>query len=246
MDGNDICWPFGHDPKHHWDFSLYLCRGGNQRHQMHFEIDRSKFEHEKRSQTDLQAIQWIHWFAFDPKTVELFLTIASWTNDMIYELMNLSIWNCSISRVVSDFSDLYQPIFTLVFLRSILTLCCAMLVIQMEIVKYKFIHKILIHFGQSFVFCVTIHSPVEWWKSFDGTISTGIWCVHYVCCCFRCMWAWPARGRSQWRSQWFNWSISFVSISNGNKTNPTNGYACCTKTSNGRMFWQLSLLSRYI
>lgn len=42
----------------------------------------------------------------------------------------------SIFRAVTIFSDLFQPIFMIVLLRSLLTLCCALLVIQMALVEY--------------------------------------------------------------------------------------------------------------
>lgn len=64
----------------------------------------------------------------------------------------------SISRVVSDFSGLYQPIFTIIFLRSLMTLCCAMLIIQMEIVKYKFTYKMDI---DTSLYIFAYHSPSQ-------------------------------------------------------------------------------------
>lgn len=42
-----------------------------------------------------------------------------------------------ICRFVSDFAALYQPIIIAVFLQSPLTLCCVMLIIQIELVEFK-------------------------------------------------------------------------------------------------------------
>lgn len=52
-------------------------------------------------------------------------------------------------RALSCFSDVYQPIFIFLFLRSLLTLCCAMLVIQMELVEYNFNIISIVHFAFS-------------------------------------------------------------------------------------------------
>lgn len=38
---------------------------------------------------------------------------------------------------MTDFSDLYQPIITLIFLRGLFALCCALLIGQMELVEYN-------------------------------------------------------------------------------------------------------------
>lgn len=40
--------------------------------------------------------------------------------------------------IVSDFSDLYKPAFITLFLRGILSSCCALLIIQLALVEYKF------------------------------------------------------------------------------------------------------------
>lgn len=85
-------------------------------------------------------------------------------------------------RIVSDYSDLHQINFMAFFLRSLFTLCCALLIIEMELVEYIFINSntnlygtcnILHSYLWPFIFSSQIMKTIQWrfwyWDSMHAT-----------------------------------------------------------------------------
>lgn len=88
---------------------------------------------------------WIYCTAFIGKKVTWLYTILNFMKHfhLCHDLIVRVIENHFFSRFYRDFSDIFQPLFIVIFSWSMLTICSALLIIKMELVEC--IYRILLH-----------------------------------------------------------------------------------------------------
>ena len=137
-------------------------------------------------------------------------------------------------RFVVDFSDIFQIPFVLLFIWSLVTICTAMLLIQMQLVEFLWLMK-LDRFSIAFeiIFILTGFSSkfIATTSRFRGIAHNKfLWIVCVQSCVYN-LWIWSAceqRIRWYW---WYDWSIRLVFISIWNATYVANDLSGGTATS---------------